>query len=939
MAASSAYYSRELSFLQKAQNALKDAGEKCSTVATNNVSFCTRLVSDPLMKFANAWEAQTSTFNNKRDFAEGIQLALGNLGGGFKHVGLIPFLIIVTFGWFAVYSVFISKNSIVRSKLKGDAMWKNVQRTIVLVLAFVVIQVVIFPLFWTYGLMAKYEVKKLNASLHSGDSAGVFNNPTFGKIYSGCMTAYLKHVYNCAHGLDVNANVDDATGSTCTQMEPVFDKDSSTNEAKHVASGSAKMADGLNALLLSNIDDFDMSAVTQNIARGITDLRKFMSPMSTSSKKLSMMDILQIIDADILPVLKQDRYTDGDVAYNNFIKSTKDTTLKDTTNEDTTSKDTTSKDTTSKAATWLNDNSKDASVARFTNDMETVLVPKVTSVLFRHWPQLNLDMHMEHIDDALSDYYTASYYEENLRENVLTVFHNAMSIASKSTSNDGKLATVSQFETKNWIDMQTKMSSVRKSVADLYTNIDRFIESFMPSNPVSKSLGSEIMVMFVNHGIAIITLLVLIYVINLTFGMYFDRGSRTVVNGATRDTMTMGSFILQEKWKWIDYLKKMMLAIAATMFTVSVLFVIRKKKEFRVKHNNDALFGNSVRLKTAAWNLFTVLHGEGYCKDVTSNEPAGLTACNKYMADQNITKDQIVGEDATKTPGVAAGTTAGKEAASTSTTIDAGLLAGAIAGAKKGAEAMANVTAIEEITNGSTTSVATENVKAAAERGAEQGAAAGAFAGAKRAGSSEKSATDAVDKSSAIIQKASADVIDTASDIAKKALEDAIKKTITTTKSNGVVRTQHGQQARRFYSSAVELMEAYSRCNFVTKNIKVPFPLVESIVVLLLILVCIGICMYLTGMTTPVSKIRELRGLLRLRTDLSHLTTSVPSSIQQRIKSQISCGDTTTDVLTILVFVSVIIMFVLNAILVSSFSKSVGEYNDTLNVMSADACV
>lgn len=144
-----------------------------------------------------------------------------------------------------------------------------------------------------------------------------------------------------------------------------------------------------------------------------------------------------------------------------------------------------------------------------------------------------------------------------------------------------------------------------------------------------------------------------------------------------------------------------------------------------------------------------------------------------------------------------------------------------------------------------------------------------------------------------------------------------------------------------FYTRSIQVLEAYERCNNISRSSKVPFPTVEFIILLIFAMVCISCLAYITMSTGPRTRINEIRNLMRLREKLSLFTSSsLPAALKGELDTFIGCTENKeVDVLRILAFVFAIILFILNAIIVSSFRRSASDYTRALDSLAADVCV
>ena len=753
-----AYHSRELSYLQNAQSDLKLA-EICQTTATatdakklnTNYVRCAAIASDALLKFERTWDNQTNTFANRKKFTDAIRMVFGDVEEGsksFRRLGVIPFLIVT--GILAGIGV-ITYKFIQRWKKAspGDAT-KDIpiplppndgQIFVIRVLALFVVMLVLLPISWTYGMSARYEGARLGASLHHDSSEGmndsfkVYNNKEFAKIWLACKTVSLHQIYNCTQGLTPNVGLDEVEsikGAVCTPggaPDKVFDD-------------TVTLKNGLEALVNINLSDLDKVGILQSINRDITKLRSLLAPQTSTTSKMSMAELQGVVVKRIIPCMQKPTYIPTD------------------------------------ASTYV------ATHALLLVDKESIIT-EIASILLIYWPQLKPAAYMQTIDESMVAYYDRAYYSQYFRPYVVSFIQEAMNrVAFQLKVGDPRFASPFKFGKENWSIVSTTLPATKTLVADLFTNICRFTDTFVPNNQVGKNMGAELMVMYVNCALGCITLGGAIYLIYL-IGISEKSKSSEAIKWDLGNTAWYAR---------MDLVKYVLIVIAVAMFSMSILVVIRNKTQAKALHNSNALYYNSQRLKGAAWNLLNTIYPLTCTPDaialLKTTDPKAHDACVKGNA----------------FPAVSAPPT------------------------------------------------------------------------------------------SAV--------------------------------------------SSMFYTNAVNVILAYERCNLVTQTNKVPFPTAEFIITGVFMIICIFGLVFLTSMTMPLQKIKDIRDYLRLRDRLTMLTTTIPASLSDTLKLKLSCSDTGgVDVLRILSFSFIVILFILNAVLVMSFNQSASNFQSALNSMSSDVCI
>ena len=137
----------------------------------------------------------------------------------------------------------------------------------------------------------------------------------------------------------------------------------------------------------------------------------------------------------------------------------------------------------------------------------------------------------------------------------------------------------------------------------------------------------------------------------------------------------------------------------------------------------------------------------------------------------------------------------------------------------------------------------------------------------------------------------------------------------------------------------MKVITAYEQCNLVTRSNKVPFPMAEFIMMSIFMFMCIAGLFFLTGLTQPRAKVIEIRRWLRIREQLSLTTSGLVPDMIKRSLDDLRCLVPGPDVLKILSFSFVALLFIMNAVLVTNFQQSTVAYKSSIDMVSANICI
>jgi hypothetical protein len=146
--------------------------------------------------------------------------------------------------------------------------------------------------------------------------------------------------------------------------------------------------------------------------------------------------------------------------------------------------------------------------------------------------------------------------------------------------------------------------------------------------------------------------------------------------------------------------------------------------------------------------------------------------------------------------------------------------------------------------------------------------------------------------------------------------------------------------AQAFYANAIAVIRAYESCNLIAQNNTVPFPFAEFSMHVLFIVLLVMAMVYVTLTTGPFEKLRELRDIIRLRHRLRQVPGgSIPSSLRDEIEMRMACSPMSHDIMRILTFTFVIVIFILTCAIVHGMTTSSKNFKTSLASAFVDDCI
>lgn len=144
--------------------------------------------------------------------------------------------------------------------------------------------------------------------------------------------------------------------------------------------------------------------------------------------------------------------------------------------------------------------------------------------------------------------------------------------------------------------------------------------------------------------------------------------------------------------------------------------------------------------------------------------------------------------------------------------------------------------------------------------------------------------------------------------------------------------TPLASDAQSYVAAAVTTIRAYDACNSVTNGSRtMPFPVMDLIVYAFIVVVIVGSMAYAINALKPLENISNIRLLMRMKDSL--LDGEVPEGLSK----QIGCCVPNANVLHILMWLAVVVLFTFNAYAITNIESSDDNFNASLQLV--DDCV
>lgn len=138
--------------------------------------------------------------------------------------------------------------------------------------------------------------------------------------------------------------------------------------------------------------------------------------------------------------------------------------------------------------------------------------------------------------------------------------------------------------------------------------------------------------------------------------------------------------------------------------------------------------------------------------------------------------------------------------------------------------------------------------------------------------------------------------------------------------------------AQTYVTKAVAAITAYDACNSVTNGARMmPFPMVDIIIYGFVAVVVVASALYGIGQLAPGEKVANIRILMRLRDRI------MDGEVPPGLSSQLECCSPSAQVWNVLMWMSVVVLLVLNVWVMSNVSNTKDDYKMSLQLV--DDCV
>jgi hypothetical protein len=905
---------------------------RCNSVNAD-VSACGAAASESLLKFRAALDYQGSIYDGRKRFTNAIRAIFGDLNDA-SRIGVLPALAFIGLGvaaWYMMSALARRQRWLGMKPKKGDFkdVPDDVAMTIIRVLGASVITLICVCLCWTYGIYARYERLRADATLNhdvgGGGDGGLFHNSTFGKIVQACRTVSLRQIYNCSQGLPAVAEISE---EEINNMIPANARTCSNGAPAALASDRDTLRIGLQTLVAADLTDFDAVAILKSIHQCISYLRAALSPRAATTHPLTTTELADIVDK-LAAIMSEPSYAPR--------------------------------------SDLVDD--KDAAQIAFATATES-MVDAVYPSFLASWPHLSPGLFMDQLDEKLAAYYDhgdkpglAGFYHAYLRDNVASVLQAANDRARSALTNDNsRFASPEAFRRYNWPRIEAQKSRARGVTKALFLDICRYTKTFVrPTMNAPYEMSTVLIKYYVNCSIYIVTAVFVMFMVYYVC-VYHKKTLKLVYAPPSSSSSTAAG---ERLLAGLDLVKYVLAGVALTSFFLNILASIKSKTLTRAEHNRNTTFYNSLALKKAAWDLLQAVNDLNCSSDYVTRyacDRTSLNVCEKGGREfQSRQQQQQL--NGTK---VALGKSLLLRGETLTGSDDTGLKSSLVSPNRRFELRMRSngvlsiidwiaTPVVERWTSGSappSNAVVGDVVYKLTLRGTD---------GNLVISSSDKVTNTLINESiwsSKVDLKLSTYSNTTSVDVTDGGrmrllgnggtilwqtdclvpYKEELSSLFSTSTSASLSSMQ--SESYRFYVAALNVINSYEKCNLITQNNKVPFPWAEFFIFAAFLLLAALAILYITNVANPQGRARELRDLLRLREKLSLVAGgSIPEDLRQEIKSRIDCGYTGPDIMRVLTFVFVVVVFIMNIVIIVQLNQSNQNYRSSLMALAADMCV
>ena len=427
----SVFFSRQLSMLQRAKDTLTNPNGTCSYITPTNLSICKAAAASDIKGFTAACNYNAEVTQAQKTLVNRVVSVFGKAPHNEVpgNPGFAPMMIMIGFAVFYCWKVYTAKRGVTctgASCTKTPEYVTNIYLGIYLCVLVPLVTIGV-SLLWTVGSYAESQSTSLDTSkLPFGDA-------NFTKIWNACLEIYKDSTASpdpCA------ALPPASSGST-----PAQPPNGSTQTAECLqfitTNSNNTIIDGLNALIGSNIENFDATILLKNISEDVAAIQQTIAPSNVVPEVIPANTAKEIIQTEVTPVL----------------------------------------------SISLGSCTDDTSMAQLYVDKAPKTTELIAKVITAHWPSLDLAMYMDIIDSDLEQFYTYRFYHNYLRDIVLELLVAARETTAATMLNTPEgYASMAQFSKNNWGDCRRRKEEYRRRAMSLYKNLSIYNRNFALSS-------------------------------------------------------------------------------------------------------------------------------------------------------------------------------------------------------------------------------------------------------------------------------------------------------------------------------------------------------------------------------------------------------------------------------------------------------------------------
>ena len=955
------YSAQELTYLSKAKDSLKQS--RCQTISAENVLPCVTAAAADLLRFNGIRDYQVRNFNSRKKTTSVLYTLCGDpWTEGFGKIGIFPFVLLLVMVTVAIVMLWkflarhcwLPRRFLPRACVRMGPMDNVVPPTVpafdipyfmMRMLSLIIVTCIAFISFWSYGTMVQEESQKLALAMQmigTGKEAALYQNAEYVQICRMAGSSSIGRVYRCSQGIDTTPD------EYCSSGKAV----------KLVDGEQVAVMNGLQALVNADIQDFDSKTIVRNIHAGITYLKQQLSPKSSTVRTMSSADLIALIRDNILPLFMKPSF---------------------------------------RASSPSEYENAQLVLLSAADD----ILSRIYVIVQKNWPQLDPLLYMDIIDQELTDYFEQAqvrgYYGSYVRDIVLTICRSAVQKARDASTTDGRFTTAIEFERINWPRMQINPTELKLTVTRLFINIGRYNKNFVDGGlhtSVKYKLSTRLLCMYLLVAEITLAVVFIIYMIYL-FGIKNVAQVKSILLSEKNSwyfildlckyffaSLSLAMFLIcildtMRKKRLIrdahntNTIEKNTYRLRTTAWNLlqsvypvdcSDMSSIERDRrcnvlKYQVCTNGGkdlppparVAMGDDVVVSAQQCPVFPSNRMALYDQLLSTGSPCKdriISLSTVYMLQLSTTGTLTIRNLRNSAKNAVLYTAPKGDAVTSSTppTLVYGLEL-TPSGLNLFSLAAGPPTASS---SGSSAATATKAavVAPAASKLVLWSAPTQSVANAQQALLRDDGALVVLDARGVVLY--SSQTASSSPGAAASAAPTYQNDGTDTSKLPTYQFCDDGLDApppllpaaQAFYANAIAVIRAYESCNLIAQNNTVPFPFAEFSMHVLFVVLLVMAMVYITLTTGPFEKLRELRDIIRLRHRLRQVPGgSIPSSLRDEIEMRMACSPMSHDIMRILTFTFVIVIFILTCAIVHGMNTSSRNFKTSLASAFIDDCI